>query len=109
MKRPIAILGSALALTVGAVAVTSLTATSAMSAATPSAPVQIASCAVANMTCATCPITVKKAMSAVHGVRSVKVDFGSKTATVEFDPKVTNTALVAAASTNTGFPAKPKG
>jgi periplasmic mercuric ion binding protein len=107
MKRPIAILGSALALAIGAV--TSLTATSAMSAATSSAPVQVASFAVANMTCATCPITVKKAMSAVHGVRSVKVDLESKTATVEFDPKVTNAAMVAAASTNAGFPAKPKG
>jgi periplasmic mercuric ion binding protein len=109
MKRPIKIVGSALALAVGAVAVTSLTATGAMSAATPFARVQVASFAVANMTCATCPITVKKAMSAVHGVRSVKVDLESKTATVEFDPKVTNIAMVAAASTNAGFPAKPRG
>lgn len=109
MKRPIAILGSALALTIGAVAVTSVAATSALSAPTSSARVQVATFAVAHMTCAACPITVKKAMSAVRGVRSVKVDFETKTATVEFDPKVTNSAAIAAASTNAGYPAKPRG
>ena len=109
MKRQIAIIGSALALTFGAVAVTSVAVTNAASAETPAAQVQVASFDVANMTCATCPITVKKAMTAVHGVRSVKVDFESKTATVEFDPKATNAAAIAAASTNAGYPAKPRG
>ncbi len=64
--------------------------------------------AIANMTCPTCPITVKTAMSGVHGVQSVKVDLGSKTATVAFDPRVTNAGAIAAASTNAGYPAKPK-
>lgn len=109
MKRPIAIFGSALALTIGAVAVTSVAATNAPSAQASAAQVQVATFAVANMTCATCPITVKKAMSAVDGVRSVKVDFESKTATVEFDSKVTNATAIAAASTNAGYPAKPRG
>lgn len=109
MKRPISIFGSALALTIAAVAVTSVGATSASSARTPAAPVQVATFTVANMTCATCPITVKKAMSGVRGVRSVKVDFVGKTARVEFDPKVTNAASIAAASTNAGYPAKPRG
>ena len=109
MKRQIAIFGSALALAMGAVAVTSVAAMGASPTQTSAAQVQVASFEVANMTCATCPITVKKAMSAVHGVRSVKVDFDSKTATVEFDPKVTNAAMIAAASTNAGYPAKPRG
>lgn len=109
MKRPIAILGSALALTIGAVAVTAGGATSALSAPTSPARVQVATFAVAHMTCATCPITVKKAMSGVHGVRSVRVDFERKTATVEFDPRLTNAATIAAASTNAGYPAKPRG
>lgn len=109
MKKIMTIVGSAFALTVGGAATTLLTATSAMSAATSPAPVRVASFDVANMTCATCPITVKKAMSAVHGVRSVKIDFETKTATAEFDPKVTNAAAIAAASTNAGYPAKPKG
>lgn len=108
MKRPIAILGSALALTLGAAAVTSVPARSAPSAQSrPRA--QVASFIVENMTCATCPIVVKKAMGGVKGVRSVKVDFDSKTAKVEFDPKVTNAAAIAAASTNAGYPAKPIG
>jgi mercuric ion binding protein len=41
---------------------------------------------VKNMTCATCPITVKKSLEKVSGVSTVKVDYGKKTATVTFDP-----------------------
>jgi mercuric ion binding protein len=52
---------------------------------------------------------VKTAMSMVNGVRSVKVDLNSKTATVEFDPTLTNAAAIAAASTNAGYPAKLRG
>lgn len=107
MKRPIAIFGSALALSVAAVGGVFVATMRAQSAT--SAQVQVVSFAVANMTCATCPITVKKAMSAVDGVRSVRVDFESKTATVEFDPTVTNAAAIAAASTNAGYPAKARG
>jgi mercuric ion binding protein len=61
--------------------------------------------AIGNMTCATCPITVKKAMSGVAGVRSVNVSFEAKSATVVFDPRRTNPAQIAAASANVGFPA----
>ena len=107
MKRPIAIFGSALALTM--VAVTGTLSGVASAHAAPAASITVASFAVAKMTCATCPITVKKAMSAVHGVQSVKVDFESKTATVAFDPKLTTAAAIAGASTNAGYPAKLKG
>lgn len=107
MKRPIAVFGSAFALTITAVTGAFAGAPSAHGAL--AARVAVASFVVAKMTCATCPITVKKAMSAVRGVRSVKVDFKSKTATVEFDPKVTNAGAIGAASTNAGYPAKLKG
>lgn len=60
---------------------------------------------VEQMTCATCPITVKTAMAAVKGVTSVDVDFDTKTATVAFDPAVATPAQIAAASTNAGYPA----
>ena len=63
--------------------------------------------AIENMTCALCPVTVKKSMSKVDGVQSVKVDFEAKTATVRFDPARTSLAAIAAASTNVGYPAKP--
>lgn len=59
-----------------------------------------------NMTCATCPITVRKAMQGVEGVKSVDVDFGAKTATVVFDPAVTTADTIAKASANAGFPSK---
>lgn len=107
MNRSIAIFGSALAFTTAAAAGIFMGVASAQAA--PAGQVQRASFAVGNMTCATCPITVKKAMSAVHGVRSVNIDFKSKTATVEFDPKATNSAAIAAASTNAGYPAKLEG
>ncbi len=60
---------------------------------------------VANMTCATCPITVKKAMGAVQGVKSVEVDYQAQTARVVFDTAVTDAATIAAASANAGYPA----
>lgn len=63
--------------------------------------------AIENMTCALCPVTVKTAMERVEGVQSVKIDFAAKTATVVFDPSVTTPEVIAAASTNVGYPATP--
>ncbi|MBD3648090.1 MAG: cation transporter [Pseudomonadales bacterium] len=63
--------------------------------------------AVEKMTCGTCPITVRKAMEKVGGVKSVAVDFEAKTATVIFDPAVTTPDQIGAASTNAGYPASP--
>jgi len=64
--------------------------------------------AVENMTCAACPITVKKAMARVEGVESIAVDFGAKTATAVFDPTQTNANAIAQASSSVGFPARLK-
>lgn len=60
------------------------------------------------MTCAMCPITVRKAMEKVAGVLSVETNYNSKTATVVFDPSKVDTNAIAAASTNAGYPAKVK-
>lgn len=60
---------------------------------------------VEKMTCAACPITVKTAIRRLEGVRSVEVDFQSKTATVVFDPASTTTARIAQASADAGYPA----
>ena len=62
--------------------------------------------AIENMTCATCPITVRQAMRRVDGVHNVEVDFTAKTATATYDPTVTSAAEVAEASDSVGFPAK---
>ncbi|WP_025030040.1 heavy-metal-associated domain-containing protein [Nitratireductor aquibiodomus] len=67
---------------------------------------QTATFDVPGMTCALCPVTVRKAMEGVEGVRSVVVDFDSRTATVTFDPSVTTVVAIAAASANAGYPAK---
>ena len=61
---------------------------------------------VPGMTCATCPITVKKAMEGVAGVTAVTVDFAAKTARATYNPRRTNAAAIAAASTNAGYPAR---
>ena len=60
---------------------------------------------VEKMTCATCPIAVRKAMERVEGVKEVTVDFDSKTAIVRYDASMTDASDIGAASTNVGFPA----
>ena len=60
---------------------------------------------VEKMTCPVCPVTVKKAIENVDGVKLVAVDLDAKTATVTFDDQITTTDEVAAASTNAGYPA----
>ena len=64
---------------------------------------------VENMTCAACPITVRKAMSRVDGVQSVEVNFEAKTVTATYDPALADTATIAEASTAVGFPAQASG
>lgn len=63
--------------------------------------------AIDKMTCAMCPITVKKAMQAVPGVHDVSIDFDRKTALVRYDPVRTDARAIATASTNAGYPASP--
>ncbi|MCZ6502073.1 MAG: cation transporter [Gammaproteobacteria bacterium] len=60
--------------------------------------------AVENMTCAACPITVRKAMENVEGVKKVTVDIKSNTAIAEFDNSQTDANEIAMAATNVGFP-----
>ncbi len=60
---------------------------------------------VEKMTCATCPIAVRKAMERVDGVKEVTVDLDSKTAVVTYDAAMTDATAIGAASTDVGFPA----
>jgi periplasmic mercuric ion binding protein len=57
-----------------------------------------------NMTCAVCPITVKKALEKVPGVTDAKVDFDRKTAHVSFDPDKVNPAALTLATADAGYP-----
>jgi mercuric ion binding protein len=61
---------------------------------------------VEHMTCAACPITVRKALSHVAGVAQSTVDMKAHTATVTFDPGRTTPAALATAVSQAGFPAK---
>lgn len=57
-----------------------------------------------NMTCAVCPLTVKKALEHVSGVQQVTVDYANKTATVQFDDTATAVETLTAATKNAGYP-----
>lgn len=64
---------------------------------------------VEKMTCATCPIAVKKAMLRVDGVNKVEVNFKNKSAIVTFDSSMTTSTEIGQSSTDVGFPATVKG
>ena len=68
---------------------------------------QTVSMSVERMTCALCPLTVRKAMERVDGVQHVEVDYDTKTATVTFNDTKTTAADIAQASTDVGYPSKP--
>ena len=63
---------------------------------------------VQNMTCAVCPITVKKALEQVSGVQNVSVDYASKTATVKFDDAAATAKQLTEATQNAGYPSSVK-
>lgn len=60
---------------------------------------------VENMTCSTCPLTIKVAVKKIDGVRIVRVNYERKTATVVYDDARTTTNEIAAAMNDSGFPA----
>lgn len=59
---------------------------------------------VPGMNCPVCPITVRKALEKVDGVKSAEVDYNSKRATVIFDDQVTATEALTKATENVGYP-----
>lgn len=64
--------------------------------------------AVQNMYCAACPHTVKASLQAVPGVSKVAVSFESKTATVTYDDARTGVKTLTSATTNAGYPSRPR-
>ncbi len=68
---------------------------------------QTVSMNIERMSCALCPVTVRKAIERVDGVQHVDVDYDTKTAIVTFDDSNTTTAEIAQASTDVGYPATP--
>lgn len=64
--------------------------------------------AVPGMTCSTCPITVKKALTKVPGVMSVTVSYEKLEAIVTFDDGKTSTEALIKATTDAGYPSTAK-
>ncbi len=66
---------------------------------------------VKNMTCAMCPITVRKALEGVSGVIQTEAKYegdGVGWAKVTFDPGKTDVAALTKATTNAGYPSTLK-
>lgn len=61
--------------------------------------------AVENMTCSTCPLTIKVAVKKIGGVKDVTVSYERKTATVVYDDARTTSDAIATAMNEAGFPA----
>lgn len=59
-----------------------------------------------NMTCASCPLIVRQALTAVPGVDRAEVSFRARTATVTFDDARTTVETLTQATTQAGFPAR---
>ena len=72
------------------------------------AAVKTVTLAVPGMTCAACPITVKKALTKVDGVTKAAVDFDKRQAVVTFDDAKTNVETLTKATTDAGYPATVK-
>ena len=63
---------------------------------------------VSGMTCAACPITVKKALEKVSGVSKIDVQYEKKQVLVTFDDSKTNIDALVKATTNAGYPSQPE-
>ena len=69
---------------------------------------QTVTLSVPSMTCATCPITVKVALSKVEGVIEAKVTWEPKEAVVTYDDTKTTPAALTEATENAGYPSTVK-
>ena len=87
-----------------------LTAAAVLSVLTPPAwaAVKTVTLAVPGMTCAACPITVKKALTKVDGVTKAAVDFDKRQAVVAYDDAKTSVETLTKATTDAGYPSTVK-
>lgn len=69
---------------------------------------QTVTLSVPGMTCAACPITVKKALSKVEGVSKANVSYEKREAVVTFDDAKTSVQKLTKATENAGYPSSVK-
>ena len=79
-----------------------------LSAAAVQAAPQTVTLDVPGMTCAACPITVKKAISEVDGVSKVAVSYEKRQVVVTFDDTKASTLTLTQATENAGYPSTVK-
>ncbi len=72
------------------------------------AAIQTVTLAVPGMTCAACPITVKKALEKVPGVSRVSVSYEKKEAVVTFDDAKATIKTLEDATSEAGYESKAK-
>ena len=63
---------------------------------------------VPGMTCAGCPITIKKALNKLEGVSKIEVSVENREAVVTFDDAKTQVQALLDATKNAGFPSTVK-
>jgi mercuric ion binding protein len=64
---------------------------------------------VPGMTCAACPVTVKKALGKLSGVTDIKTDLDKKQVVVSFEDSKTTLQKLTEATANAGYPSTVKG
>ena len=69
---------------------------------------QTVTLSVPGMTCAACPITVKKALTKVDGVTKAEVSFENREAIVTFDDTKANAPALTKATEDAGYPSSVK-
>lgn len=69
---------------------------------------QTVTLSVPGMTCAVCPITVKKALSGVDGVSKIGVSYEKLEAVVTFDDAKTSIKKLTKATEDAGYPSSVK-
>ncbi|GGH49834.1 periplasmic mercury ion-binding protein [Comamonas phosphati] len=69
---------------------------------------QTVTLSVPGMTCAACPITVKKALSKVEGVSQVAVTYDKREAVVRFDDTKADVQKLTKATEEAGYPSSVK-
>ncbi len=69
---------------------------------------QTVTLSVPGMTCSTCPITVKKAISKVEGVSKIEETFDTREAVVTFDDAKTSVQKLTKATGDAGYPSSVK-
>ncbi len=65
---------------------------------------QTVTLSVTGMTCAACPITIKKALNKIEGVENIEINLEKKEAVVTFDDAKTTVEALVEATTNAGYP-----